>query len=319
PPDLRSAMDDDPRLARPAALGGERRPGLELAHEVVRRGRGVGASRRDPAPGAGEATRALAERLRDGEDLEALGQLLERIEPYAYAQPGALDDSLEAAKDREPCGGQLVGRVRADDRPDERGRRHGYPPAMHDAAALELAKRAAFRGGRVALAKLGDPGYLTWKGQRDVVTGATLEVQQAIVSVLQNECPDDAILVEEGPEDEPLAVDAERLWIVDPICGTLSFAQGIPFFAVSIALRVEGVLRVGVVYDPVRDETFAARIGEPATLNGRPITVMNTALGPEFWEQAWVATDLPLSGPERDTALRIFGLFAKEVMAQYIW
>jgi myo-inositol-1(or 4)-monophosphatase len=190
---------------------------------------------------------------------------------------------------------------------------------MDDAGALELAKRAAFRGGRVALAKLGAPGYLTWKGQRDLVTGATLEVQEAIVSVLQKECPDDAILVEEGPEDEPLAVDAPRLWIVDPICGTLGFAQGIPFFAVSIALRVDGVLRVGVVYDPIRDETFAATIGEPATLNGRPITVMNTALGPEFWEQAWVATDLPLSGPERETALRIFGLFAKEVMAQYIW
>ena len=190
---------------------------------------------------------------------------------------------------------------------------------MDDAAALELAKRAAFRGGRVALAKLGDPGYLTWKGQRDVVTGATLEVQQAIVSVLQNECPDDAILVEEGPEDEPLAVDAERLWIVDPICGTLSFAQGVPFFAVSIALRVEGVLRVGVVYDPIRDETFAATLGAPATLNNRPITVLNTALGPEFWEQAWVATDLPPSGPRREIALRIFDVFAREVLQQYVW
>src|SRR2546428_838968 len=215
-------MDDDLRLARPAALGGERRSGLELAHEVVRRGRGVGASRRDHAREARERLRALAGLLRADGDRGALGEVLERIEPYAYAQPGALDDSLEAAKDPNPCGGQLVARVRADDRPDERGRRHGYPPAMDDAAALELAKRAAFRGGRVALAKLGDPGYLTWKGQRDVVTGATLEVQQAIVSVLQNECPDDAILVEEGPEDEPLAVDAERLWIVDPICGTLN-------------------------------------------------------------------------------------------------
>ena len=185
---------------------------------------------------------------------------------------------------------------------------------MDDAGALELARRAAFRGGRVALAKLGAPGYLTWKGQRDLVTGATLEVQEAIVSVLQKECPDDAILVEEGPEDEPLAVDAPRLWIVDPICGTLGFAQGIPFFAVSIALRVEGVLRVGVVYDPVRDETFAATIGEPATLNGRPITVMNTALGPEFWEQAWVACDIPHTGPRRKEALQAFTMVSSEVL-----
>src|SRR3989442_1836981 len=190
---------------------------------------------------------------------------------------------------------------------------------MDDAQTMDRGMRRALRGGRVAFAKPGDPGLLTWKGQRDVVTGATLEVQQAIVSVLQNECPDDAILVEEGPEDEPLAVDAERLWIVDPVCGTLSFAQGIPFFAVSIALRVEGVLRVGVVYDPIRDETFAATLGAPATLNNRPITVLNTALGPEFWEQAWVATDLPPSGPRREIALRIFGVFAREVLQQYVW
>src|SRR5256712_5782492 len=162
-------MDDDPRLARPAALGGECRPGLELAHEVVRRGRGVGGRRRDHTRDARERLRALAKLLRDDEDLEALGQLLERIEPYAYAQPCALDDSLEAAKDREPCGGQLFARVGADDRAGGRGRRHGYPAAMDDAAALELAERAAVRGGRGALAKLGDPRYPTRKGPRDVV------------------------------------------------------------------------------------------------------------------------------------------------------
>jgi len=186
---------------------------------------------------------------------------------------------------------------------------------MDDRAAQEIATRAAFRAGRLASARLGDPGYLKWKGHRDVVSGASLEVQETIVSLLQRECPGDSLLVEEGPEDEPLAVDAERLWIVDPICGSLNFVQGIPFFAVSIALRVEGQLRVGVVYDPMRDETFAARLGEPATLNGKPITVIATALGPEFWEQAWVGTDLPHSGPRRDEALRVFDVHSQEVLA----
>lgn len=189
---------------------------------------------------------------------------------------------------------------------------------MDDAASLELATRAAFRAGRLAMARLGEPGYLEWKGHRDVVSRSVLEVQEAIVSVLRQECPDDAILVEEGPEDEPLLVDADRLWIVDPICGSLNFVHGIPFFAVSIALRVAGQLRVGVVYDPMRDETFSARIGEPATLNNRSITVLNTALGPEFWEQAWVGTDLPHSGPRRAQALRAFGLFSDEVLTQVI-
>src|SRR2546428_11964510 len=186
---------------------------------------------------------------------------------------------------------------------------------MDDGQALDVATRAAFRAGRLALARTGNPGYLQWKGHRDVVSGASLEVQDAIVSMLQNECAGDAILVEEGPEDDPLPVGAERLWIVDPICGSLNFVHGIPFFAISIALRVQGQLRVGVVYDPMRDETFAARFGEPATLNNRPITVLNTALGPEFWEQAWVGTDLPHSGPRRGEALRRFNLFSQETPA----
>jgi myo-inositol-1(or 4)-monophosphatase len=186
---------------------------------------------------------------------------------------------------------------------------------VDDAQALEIATRAAFRSGRIALARLGDPGYLTWKGQRDVVSGAAVDVQNAIVEVLRRECPDDAILAEEGPEDEALDVGAERLWIVDPICGTLNFLRGIPFFAISIALRVEGVLRVGVVYDPVRDETFAARAGEQATLNGKPTSVLAVSLGPEFWQEASVATDLPLSGPRRSQALRIFSAHAHEVMS----
>lgn len=164
------------------------------------------------------------------------------------------------------------------------------------------------------MARLDSPGYLRWKGERDVVTEATLEVQEQIVSVLQKECPGDAILAEEGPDDEPLAVDAARLWIVDPICGSLNYAQSIPFFAVSVALRVNGLLRVGAVYDPIRDEMFSARIGESALLNGRAIAVMTVALGPEFWEQAWVACDLPQSGPRRDLALRTFPLVSNEVL-----
>lgn len=185
---------------------------------------------------------------------------------------------------------------------------------MDDETALEIAIEAARRGGKAAVARLGTPGYLRWKGQRDLVTEASLEVQEQIVSVLQDKCPGDAILAEEGPEDEPLAVDAARLWIVDPICGSLNFAQGIPFFAVSVALRVNGLLRIGAVYDPMRDEMFSARFGETTTLNGKPIAVLTVALGPEFWEQAWVSCDLPHSGPRLKEALQTFSLVSNEVL-----
>jgi len=190
--------------------------------------------------------------------------------------------------------------------------------AMEDQEALDLATRAAFRGGRLAAARLGDPGYLKWKGHRDVVAGAAIEVQEAIVSVLRQECPDDQVLAEEGPEDEPLDVGASRLWIVDPICGSLNFVHGIPFFALSIALRVDGEVRVGVVHDPMREETFAARRGGGATLNGRTISVITPPLGPGFWEQAVLGTDLPHAGPLRAQALRVFNLLSTEVLGQVI-
>jgi len=185
---------------------------------------------------------------------------------------------------------------------------------MEDTAALDLARRAAFRAGRFAVARLGDPGYLKWRGRRDVVVGSAIEVQEVVESVLRQERPDDAILSEEGPEDEPIRVDADRLWIVDPICGSLNFAQGIPIFAISIALRVSGQLRVGVVYDPMRDEMFTAQVGEPAMLNNQQISVRPTSFGPEFWDQAWVGCDLPPDGPPRDEALRVYDLTSREVL-----
>lgn len=189
---------------------------------------------------------------------------------------------------------------------------------MDDQEALGLASRAAFRAGRLAAARLGDPGYLEWKGHRDAVAGAAIEVQDAIVSVLREAAPGDGILLEEGPEDEPLDVGAARLWIVDPICGTLNFVHGIPYFAISIALRVDGDLRVGVVHDPMREETFAAHTGAGATLNGRHMEVITPPIGPGFWEQATVGTDLPHSGPLRTEALRVFNVMSTEVLGMTV-
>jgi myo-inositol-1(or 4)-monophosphatase len=189
---------------------------------------------------------------------------------------------------------------------------------MDDTTAREIAQRAAFRAGRLATARLGEPGYLSWRGRRDIITGSALEVQEMLVNALRAECPDDAFLTEEGPEDEALAVDAERLWIIDPICGSLNFATGIPIFGISLALRVHGELRVGVVYDPMRDEMFSAQSGEAATLNNRQINVKSIAFGPEFWEQAWVGTDLPHDGPRLQEALKVFELTAYEVQHQVV-
>src|SRR3972149_4752700 len=67
------------------------------------------------------------------------------------------------------------------------------------------------------------------------------------------------------------AEGAERAWIVDPLDGTVNYANGIPVFCVSIGLAVAGRPALGVVYDPVRDELFSAVTGHGATLDGQPI------------------------------------------------
>ena len=179
--------------------------------------------------------------------------------------------------------------------------------------ALEVAVRAARNGGEIAKARLGKPGYLKWKGHRDVVSEASLKVQDAVVSTILAEYPDAGILAEEGPDDAPVPVDAPHLWIVDPICGSLNFAQGIPYFCISVALRTEGTISVGVVYDPCRDEMFEATIETPATVNGQKIYVQQILEGSEAWSSAIVGTDWPHSGGRRRLTRLIVDLMEDQI------
>ncbi len=161
---------------------------------------------------------------------------------------------------------------------------------MDDAEGLDIAIEAALAGGKVAIKRLGDPGFHQWKRARDVMPEAALAVQDAILEVLKRRRPEDGVLAEEGPEDEPVPVDAEHLWIVDPICGSINFAQGMPLFGVSVALRTEGNIRVGVVFDPCHN-----------------------AEGMEVFEKSWLAADLPPEGELRSQALQIFDVMAQQV------
>ena len=179
--------------------------------------------------------------------------------------------------------------------------------------ALEIAVRAARQGGAVARRRLGSPGYVKWKGHRDAVSEASLEVQEAINSTLLAEFPRTAILAEEGPDDAALPLDAEHLWIVDPICGSLNFVQGIPYYAISIALRTAGNISVGVVYDPSNEEMFEATTESPATLNGNRIGVQQLSEGSEAWSVAMVGTDWPHSGPRREQARMIADLMMNQI------
>jgi myo-inositol-1(or 4)-monophosphatase len=175
---------------------------------------------------------------------------------------------------------------------------------------LQTAIRAARAGGDMALARREDPGYLRWKGSHDLQTGASLDIQQRIVDVIKADFPDDAFLLEETTDDRPAGSasngdhdEAERLWIVDPICGSFNFNQRIPLFAVCVGCRAKGRDEVGVVYDPCNGELFRATFGGGAYLNDRAIFVNQLSEGEDALKRALVGTDLPGNLEERKRTL----------------
>ncbi len=180
--------------------------------------------------------------------------------------------------------------------------------------ALKVAKRAARTGGEIARARLASPGYLKWTGRRDVATEASLEAQEAIVAAIAAEFPEAGILAKLGPEDAVVPVDASELWIVDSASGSLNFAHGVPHFAITIALRAGGNIRLGVVYDPCRNEMFEATPNTPARLNNEVIVVRQILEGQEAWNNAMVGADWAQSGDLRAQTKTILGIMENQVI-----
>ena len=109
-----------------------------------------------------------------------------------------------------------------------------------------------------------------YKGDFDVVTEADRASEKLIVERLRARFPGHSIVAEEGSGVER---SSEFTWYVDPLDGTTNFAHGFPMFATTLALEQAGEMVAGVVYDPVRDELFAAEKGGGAYLNNRRIHV----------------------------------------------
>jgi len=106
------------------------------------------------------------------------------------------------------------------------------------------------------------------KSEKDVVTEVDHLSESTILEAIGRAFPDDAFLAEESGVS---GRQADRLWVIDPLDGTVNYANGIPFFAVSIGLVVGGDPVLGVVLDPVRGELFHAVSGGGAFLDGSPI------------------------------------------------
>lgn len=133
---------------------------------------------------------------------------------------------------------------------------------------LHVASEAARTAGRIQMELYERLESIDFKSEKDVVTEADHLSEEAILDLVGRAFPEDAFLAEESGES---GTQAGRLWVIDPLDGTVNYANGIPFFAVSIALVIEGEPVLGVVLDPTRDELFSATRGGGAVLDGRPI------------------------------------------------
>jgi len=108
------------------------------------------------------------------------------------------------------------------------------------------------------------------EGMNNLVTEADHAAEKAIIETIKANFPDHFILSEEAGE---IKMDSEYKWIIDPIDGTVNFANGIPICCVSIGLEQNGKMILGAVYNPIINEFYFAQKGCGATLNDKKITV----------------------------------------------
>jgi myo-inositol-1(or 4)-monophosphatase len=147
---------------------------------------------------------------------------------------------------------------------------------------------------------------LGFKGSTDIVTEIDRQCEDLILGGIRSAFPGHAILSEESGA---IAGDAENTWYVDPLDGTINYAHRIPLYVVSIAYAERGELKLGVIYDPSRDECYSAERGRGAWLNGEPMHVSDCReIG-----KALLCTGFPYHSLDLfDQNLRVFSRLTRE-------
>jgi len=159
---------------------------------------------------------------------------------------------------------------------------------------LDLAVRAARAGGVELTDRFGAPatGISRKSSPTDLVSDADRASESAIVGMLRAERPDDAVIAEEGAAS---GGNSGVRWLVDPLDGTTNYLWGIPQWCVSVAAHDRAGARVGVVHDPLRDETFTALRGAGAWHGERRLEVRR----PPAIAEALVGTGFNYAREER--------------------
>lgn len=172
---------------------------------------------------------------------------------------------------------------------------------------LNIAIRAAHHAGDFIVRKINKLPDLQVevKARNDFVSEVDREAEVRIIEELLKAFPDHGIVAEESGLIEG---EAEYRWIIDPLDGTTNYLHGFPQYAVSIACEHRGRLAHGVIYDPFKQELFAASRGDGATLNNRRIRVSKI----KSIEGALIGTGFPFKNPaDLDEFLQLFSAFFK--------
>jgi len=141
---------------------------------------------------------------------------------------------------------------------------------MNNTPTLPDLEHMARQAGKILHDRYEKDNKVSYKGVIDLVTDVDHASEAYILGEIQSRFPTHSILSEEAGG---LDGRDEHLWIIDPIDGTVNFAHGVPFFSVSIAYAHKGVVTLGAVYDPMRDEMFTGERGHGSHLNGRLLKV----------------------------------------------
>ncbi|WP_129672863.1 inositol monophosphatase family protein [Candidatus Chloroploca sp. Khr17] len=128
----------------------------------------------------------------------------------------------------------------------------------------------ALRAGALLRAGLSSERRIEAKGRANLVTDIDQASEALIVGALKQRFPDHTLIAEEGSGHEG---PSDYVWLIDPLDGTMNYLHGNPTFSVSLAVLYQGRLQIGVVYDPCRDELFAAERRKGAYCNGRLLRV----------------------------------------------
>lgn len=174
---------------------------------------------------------------------------------------------------------------------------------MQLAERLAIATDIAEEAGREILAARANPSYeKRYKKGSELVTDVDVAIDRMISQRLEQHFPGEARLSEELTPDRETLDQRGPLWIVDPIDGTVNFAQGLPHVAVSIGWALDGEIQVGVVHAPILGETFTAVRGQGAKRDGRQIRASLVSR----LERSLIATGFPYRRDGRVPLLRRF-------------